>query len=171
MKYLLPCYWHWQRVNGHNGFYFQVNSGTIMNKRAQTIVFLAICALCSSCSMFMAKWPPAVDPLQGWGSWREYDEESHAAIYGYNGTVLERAHSAKHSPLDKAIKDDYQNYLQKHEPGYFSDGAIFYEDRNGQHAVKIRVGRDGYYTVYIFMYDKRSIRTKIMKFANGGYAC
>jgi hypothetical protein len=121
--------------------------------------------------MFIAKWPPAVDPLQRWGSWREYEEESHPTIYGYQGTILEGAQPAKHSPLDRALKDDYRNYLQKHEPGYFSDDPMFYEDGNGQHAVKIRVGRDGYYTIYIFVYDKHGIRIKIMTFANGRYAC
>jgi hypothetical protein len=121
--------------------------------------------------MFMAKWPPAVDPLQGWSSWQESDEESHPAIYGYPGTIRVQAQPAKHYSLDRAIKDDFQNYLQKHEPGYFSEGAMFFEDGNGQRAVKIRVGKGGCYTVYIFMYDKHRIRTKIMRFANGGYAC
>src|SRR6266480_3621252 len=124
-----------------------------MNIGTRTILIVAILALCSSCSMFMAKWPPAVDPLKGWNSWREYDEESHPEIYGYHGTILvQQAQPAKHSSLDKVIKDDYQNYLQKHEPGYFSvEGAKFYEDGTGQHAVKIDVGRNGRYTVYFFL--------------------
>ncbi|MGA2280588.1 MAG: hypothetical protein ABSG80_09825 [Verrucomicrobiota bacterium] len=118
----------------------------------------------------MAKWPPAVDPLKGWNSWCEYDEESHPASYGFHGTILvERARPATHSALDKAIKDNYQNYLQKHEPGYFSELPSFYEDGTGQHAVEIRIGRDDEYTVYIFKYDKSNVRIKVMKFSDGGY--
>ena len=146
----------------------------MMNIKVRTILIVAILALCSSgCTIFMAKWPPSVDPLKGWNSWCEYDEESHPASYGYHGTILvQRAQPAKHSPLDKVIKDDYQNYLQKHEPGYFSvEGAIFYEDGTGQHAVKIEVGRGGRYKVYIFIYDKSNVRTKIIKYPQGGYAC
>ena len=145
-----------------------------MNTTIRTILVVAILALCSSCShMFMAKWPPAVDPLKGWNSWVEYGEESHPAMYGYHGTILvQRAQPARHSPLDKAIKDDFQGYLQKHEPGYFSvEGASFYEDGTGQHAVKMDVGRNGSYTIYIFMYDKHNARIRIMRFADGGYAC
>lgn len=116
--------------------------------------------------------PPSVDPLKDWKSWSQWDEESHPASYGFHGTILvERARLATHSPLDKAIKDDYQKYLQKHEPGYFGDLPSFYENGTGQHAVKIQIGRNGYYRVYIFIYDKSNVRTKIIRYANGGYAC
>jgi hypothetical protein len=145
----------------------------IMSLKTRTISFVAILALCSSCSMFTTKWSPAADPLKGWNSWTEYGEASHPAVYGGRETTLvQRPQPAKHFPLNKTIKDDYQNYLHKHEPGYFSvTGAAFYEDGTGQHAVKIEVGRNGSYTVYIFMYDNHNVRTKIMRFANGGYAC
>lgn len=123
-----------------------------MNIKIWTMVIVAMLALCPSCSKSMDKWSPAVDPLKGWNRWGEHD--------------------VKHSPLDKAIKDDYQNYLKKHEPNYFSvEGATFYEDGTGLHAVQITVGRNGNYTFYIFMYDKHDARTKIMRFAKGGYAC
>jgi hypothetical protein len=128
--------------------------------------------------MFMAQWPPAVDPLKGWKSWSEWDETSHPDVYGPHGRyLLQPGQRAKHSPLDKAIKDDYKNYLQKHEPFYFvngpafSDGPTFYEDGTGQHAVRIEVGSNGSYTVYIFIYDDHNVRKKIMRFADGGYAC
>jgi hypothetical protein len=122
--------------------------------------------------MFMAKWPPAVDPLKGWNSWCQYDEESHPAIYGFHETILvNQAQPAKHSPLDKAIKDDYQNYLKKH-------GCIpieipsFYEDGTGQHAVKVQIETmDRDLIVYIFIYDKSNTRTKLMKFFYGHTSC
>jgi hypothetical protein len=135
-----------------------------MNIKARTILIVAILALCSSCSNFMAKWPPAVDPLKGWNSWSPDDEVLWPAMFS------SPARPPTHSPLDKRIKDNYQSYLQKHEPGYFSESPSFYEDGTGQHAVKIRIGRDDDYTIYIFIYDKHNVRTKIMRFADGGYA-
>jgi uncharacterized protein YceK len=90
--------------------------------------------------------PPSVDPLKDWNSWSPRDEQS------------------------RSIKDDYRSYFNKHEPGYFEDTASYYENTAGQHAVRIRVGRNGYYTVYIFEYDKDNVRTKIISYANGGYA-
>jgi uncharacterized protein YceK len=100
----------------------------------------------------LANQPPSVDPLQGWTSWPPWDE-------------------GKHSHLDKAIKDDYQNYLHKHEPGYFDTGPTYFEDGTGRHAVKIQVGRNGFYKIHIFMYDKSDKRTKVIKYGDGGYAC
>ncbi len=137
-----------------------------MNVKPRTILIVAILALCSSCSMFRDRWPPKLDPLAGWDSWSPYDEESHPADYGFHGTILvQRAQPATHSPLDKAIKDDYQNYLQKHEPHYFSFGPTFYEDGIGQHAVKVQIGNwDHELLFYIFIYDKSNTRTKVMKF-------
>ena len=142
-----------------------------MDIKARTILIVAVLALCSSCStMFMAKWPPAVDPLKGWNSWCEYDEESHPAIYGYHGTILvQRAQPAKHSPLDKTMKDDYQNYLKKHG-GIPIEIPSFYEDGTGQHAVKVQIetmDRDS--IVYIFMYDKSNMRAKVLKFYYGHF--
>ena len=135
----------------------------MMNIRKQAILIIAIFALCSSCStMFMANWPPSVDPLKGWNSWEEYDETSHPAMYGYHGTILvQRPLPQKHSPLDKAIKDDYQNYLHEH-PSNVIEIPLFYEDGTGQHAVKIEVETyDRDEIVYIFIYDKYYIISQI----------
>src|SRR5471030_1551919 len=112
----------------------------MMKIKAQAILIVAVLVLCSSCShMFMAKWPPAVDPLKGWNSWSSYDEESHPASYGYHGTILvQKAQPATHSPLDKTIKDDYQNYLGKDEPGYYTMEVLFYEDGTGQRTVRVQ---------------------------------
>jgi len=120
----------------------------------------------------MAKWPPAVDPLKGWNSWTTYDEESHPASYGYHGTILvQRAQPATHFPLDKAIKDDYQNYLHNH-PSNPIEIPLFYEDGTGQHAVKVEVETyDRDEIVYIFIYDKSNTRTKLMKFYVGHTSC
>ena len=120
----------------------------------------------------MAKWPPAVDPLKGWNSWCEYDEESHPASYGFHGTILvERARPATHSPLDKAIKDDYQNYIKKHQ-SIPVDIPLFYEDGTGQHAVKVETEDNNDDVIfYIFIYDKSNIRIKLMKYYFGHMSC
>ncbi len=119
------------------------------------------------------KWPPAVDPLKGWKSWSSYDEDAHAAVYGYHGTILvQRAQPAKHAPLDKGIKDDYQNYLGKDEPGYYTMEVLFFEDGTGQHAVRVQTytrDNDSYY--YIFIYGKSNVRVKVMKYYYGHYSC
>lgn len=109
--------------------------------------------------------PPKVDPLAGWNSWHESDEDS--------PPVVQKTHAAKHPPLDKAIKDDYQSYLNKHEAGYFVStlSLTFHEDGNGNHAVSIQIGRNGRYWVYIFIYDKDNVRTKIIRYISGAYAC
>jgi hypothetical protein len=114
----------------------------------------------------MAKWPPAVDPLKGWNCWGEYDEESHPAMYGYHGTILvQRAQPAKHSPLDQAIKDDYQNYIKTHERWPFPLGTTYYEDGTGQHAAKVQIcNYDHEVLFYILIYDKSNTRTKVLKF-------
>lgn len=121
------------------------------------------------------KWPPAVDPLNGWNSWSPYDEESHEAIYGngHRGKMLiQRAQPATHPALAKEIKDDYQNYLGKDEPGYYTMEVLYYEDGTGQHAVRVQTytnGNDSYY--YIFIYDKSNVRVKVMKYYYGHYSC
>jgi hypothetical protein len=115
--------------------------------------------------------PPSVDPLKDWRSWTLRDEELPPADDRF-GNTLSKNLPVEHPSLDGAIKEDYQKYLNKHEPNYFESGpSTFYEDGTGQHAVRLRVGRDGYYWIYTFIYNKSNARTKIFKYANGRYAC
>lgn len=98
--------------------------------------------------MFRSKWPPAVDPLQGWNGWSENGEHPFSD--------------------HKAIKDDYQNYLQQHERHYYPVDTSFYEEGTGKHAVKVLIqnwDRELFY--YIFIYDKSNTRTKVMRFFYG----
>jgi len=145
-----------------------------MDIKAHPIFVVAILALCSSCSTtFTAKWPPAVDPLTGWKSWSPYEEESHPAIYGYHETILvQKAQPATHTPLAKAIKDDYQNYLGKDEPGYYTMEVSYFEDATGQHAVRVQTytrDRDSFF--YVFIYDKSNVRVQVLKYYYGHYSC
>jgi uncharacterized protein YceK len=120
----------------------------------------------------LANQPPSVDPLKGWNSWPPWDEESQpAGSYNKATKIWSETRPPKHPPLDQAIKDDYQKYLDKHEPGYFAYGPTYFEDGTGRHAVKIQVGRNGFYKIYVFMYDKSNMRIKVIKYADGGYAC
>jgi hypothetical protein len=137
----------------------------IMKAKAQTILIIAVLALCSSCTMFMAKWPPSADPLKGWNSWTSWDEESHPAEFS------QPVQPAKHAPLAKTIKDDYQNYLNQHQ-SIPIDIHLFYEDGTGQHAVKVQTETfDRDFITYIFIYDKFDKRTKVMKFYGGHTSC
>jgi hypothetical protein len=120
----------------------------IVSLAAIPVILLAILAACSSCTLFMPNWSPAADPLKSWSR----DEETNPAF-------------------DKAIKDDYQNYLTKNECAPI-DTPSYYEDGTGRHAVKIPVEtRDRDLVTYIFIYDKMDQRTKVLKYYNGHTSC
>ena len=115
--------------------------------------------------------PPTIDPLKDWKSWTPDDEIPREARDRF-GNILTKNLPPKHAPLDNSIKEDYQKYLNKHEPWYFENGgSAFYEDGTGQHAVRIRVGCNGYYWIYTFIYDKSNARTKLFRAPDGRYAC
>ncbi|HEV2692416.1 MAG TPA: hypothetical protein VG347_05925 [Verrucomicrobiae bacterium] len=137
----------------------------MVQSRVRTVLLIAVLALGSSCShMFMAKWPPAVDPLQGWTGWTEEDP-AHPAMSRV------AVQPVKHSPLAQTIKNDYQNYLKQHgcDP---VDAPLFYEDGTGQHAVKVEVENDQHdIIVYIFTYDKANHRTSTRPFYHSHTSC
>ncbi len=164
----LPCYFAW-RLTSRLPAWLRLFAGTLPLVFAIAIVLTA----CSSCThVFMAKWPPAVDPLIGWNSWSEGDEELQPNAFGYHGTtIVGRTRPGKHAPLYKAIKDDYRNYLQKN--GCYEGGTCsFYEDGTGQHAVKVEVvDKHNDDMMFIFMYDKFNKRMKVMKFFECHASC
>jgi uncharacterized protein YceK len=118
----------------------------------------------------LTEMPPSVDPLKDWKSWSQWDEESHPAIFGGPAKrLVNPAYPATHSPLDQAIKDDYENFIKgknfRYGPEY--GGSIdFFEDGTGKHAVKIvRAIDDGRDSVtYILIYDKSDVRIKVIKY-------
>jgi hypothetical protein len=72
--------------------------------------------------------------------------------------------------LDKAIRDDYQDYIQKLPPKEKADVGIIdlLEDKTGQHAVRIEIS--GYACWYhILFYDKDNKRVKVIKYYVGRY--
>src|SRR5580765_983809 len=94
---------------------------------------------------------PAPNPLQG-GGWK----------------LLPSQDANK---LSKAIRDDYQDYIQglPAEPGSFIGDVFFFENGTGQHAVSIERGVRGKYWYHILFYDQNDRRTKVVKYAHGGY--
>ena len=126
--------------------------------------------------LFMPKWPPAVNPLEGWKCW-VIDDEFRPATYDSNGKLIRQARPAKHAPLDQAIKDDYKNYL-KTNYGYIASAhttEFFYEDGTGRHAVdvgEVLVSNNDLTTTsirIILIYDKANKRTKVLKYYNNTY--
>jgi hypothetical protein len=90
---------------------------------------------------------PTLDPLAGW-------------------------RPASHS-ADKAIVDDYQNYIQTLSPEekkYLGPSpAGLFEDGTGQHAIQITVGINGTVWRHVLIYDKDNKRIKTIKYASGDY--
>ena len=72
---------------------------------------------------------------------------------------------------NKAITDDYKNYIQTLSPDEKKTaGPIFYfEDGMGQHAVEIKIGLNGTVWEHVLIYDKDNKRIKMIKYSNGGY--
>ena len=73
--------------------------------------------------------------------------------------------------LDKAIQDDYQNYIQTLPAKEKSSvGTIhLFEDGNGQHAVQIEIGLNGTWWEHVLIYDKNNQRIKKIKYSSGHY--
>ena len=73
---------------------------------------------------------------------------------------------------NKAIIDDYKDYIQKLSPEERRNlgPTFFYEDGTGQHAIDIAIGVNGRWWRHILIYDKDSKRIKTIKYATGYYA-
>jgi hypothetical protein len=73
---------------------------------------------------------------------------------------------------NKAITDDYKDYIQKLSPKERERASpIFYfEDGMGQHAVQIRIGINGTSWEHVLIYDKDNKRIKTLKYVSGHYA-
>jgi len=94
---------------------------------------------------------PTPDPLAGWKVLLSRDSEK----------------------LDKAIKDDYRDYIQNLPPEerkFIDDNNIwFYEDMTNQHAVRIEIGLNHVWYEHVLIYDRNNKRIKVIVYANGRY--
>ena len=72
---------------------------------------------------------------------------------------------------NKAIMDDYQDYLQKLPPrrNGFIGSLEFFEDATDQHAIKVRIGVNGTWWVHVLIYDKNDKRIQVTTYRSGGY--
>ena len=86
---------------------------------------------------------------------------------------LEGFKSCPGGHLDKTITDDYQNYIRQlpsQEKSYVQWSDIwFYENKAGQHAVRIEIALDRVTREHVLIYDKDDKRVKVIKYANGRY--
>ena len=73
--------------------------------------------------------------------------------------------------LNKAIRDDYQSYIQKLPPDEkkFVGGIHLFEDGTGQNAVRIEVNLNGTRWAHVLIYDKENNRVNLIKYASGKY--
>jgi hypothetical protein len=72
---------------------------------------------------------------------------------------------------NKAITDDYKDYIQKLSPEERERvGLKYFEDGTGQHAVRITIGLNGTVWRHVLIYDKYDKRIKTIKYASGDYA-
>jgi hypothetical protein len=72
---------------------------------------------------------------------------------------------------NKAITDDYQDYIRKLSPEErkYAGPIKYYEDGTGRHAVRIIIGLNGTVWEHVLIYDKDSRRIKAIKYSSGGY--
>jgi hypothetical protein len=94
---------------------------------------------------------PETDPLAGW-TLRGFDD--------YLPSLQQH-----HYHLDKAITDDYQDFVKKNEL-QAAPVTGFYEDGTGQHAIRFEAfprGQNASWQ-YVLIYDKESKRIKVLKY-------
>src|SRR6266567_3226907 len=67
---------------------------------------------------------------------------------------------------DKAIRDDYQDYINKLPPKKrnYVGSVFFFEDGAGQQAVQIEIDLDGTRWEHVLIYDKNNKRVKEVKY-------
>jgi len=86
-------------------------------------------------------------------------------LIGFHFSSLNKLHS------NKAITDDYQDYIQKlpTKEKKYAYLDLFFEDGTGQHAVKIEIPLNGTWWWHVLIYDKDNKRIKTIKYSPGGY--
>jgi hypothetical protein len=104
------------------------------------------------CAFGCSSSKPTPDPLAGW-TFRGFD---------YYLPPFQQ----HHYQLDKAITDDYQDFIAKNK--LFLAGAVtgFYEDGTGQRAVEFEAFPPGENTSwhYVLIYNKENKRIKLIKY-------
>jgi hypothetical protein len=112
------------------------------------IIRLTFCILLAV-TVWTAGCVSTTDPLTGW-----------KPLFGRD-----------YEKVDKAIMNDYQDYIQKlPDEERKSVGPIFlFEDGAGQHAAEFKLGVNGTVWEHVLIYDKDNKRVKTIKYSNGDY--
>lgn len=78
-------------------------------------------------------------------------------------------HASSLGNLDnnKAITDDYKDYIQKEKLQEYMPMVFFYENETAQHAVEIKFGINGANWHHVLIYDKDNKRIKTIKYVSG----
>jgi hypothetical protein len=86
-------------------------------------------------------------------------------LAGFHFSSLDNLHS------NKAIMDDYQDYIQKLslEERKLVGIVWFFENGTGQYAVKIEIDLHGTEWEHVLIYDKDNKRIKTIKYIGGHY--
>jgi hypothetical protein len=117
------------------------------------LLLLTMLVLTAGCAwpwvFFTGKGPQHPDPLEEWKLCWSQDSNK----------------------LNKAIVDDYQDYIQKlpAEEKKFIGPIQFFEDGTGQHAVRIEIALKGIDWAHVLIYDKENKRMRVIKYAAGRY--
>ena len=123
-----------------------------MNKSRTLIAQFAFCMALAGIlfSAGCAMWGSRPDPLEGWRMCRSQDPRD----------------------LDRAISDDYQDYvrhLPSRERNYVGPIELF-EDGTGQHAVKIEIALNGTWLEHLLIYNSQNERVRAITYKHGHYA-
>ena len=72
---------------------------------------------------------------------------------------------------DLGIVSDYQDYIKElpSRQSGFVGSVDFFKDETGQHAINIKIGRNGTWWDHILIYNKQNKRIKTIIYKNGGY--
>jgi hypothetical protein len=118
-----------------------------MKNIRSTFCALFVVIVFSGCAGINSRSP--LDPSQGW----------------------RRLQSQDPSQLDTKIREDYLDYISKLPPKKSSFlGAVFlFENGKGSRAVTFERGANGRYQCHVLFYDQYNKRTKVIKYACGGY--
>jgi hypothetical protein len=127
-----------------------------------SLVLVAAIFWTTGCGMWLMGGDPTAsshqppDPLAGW-TFRGFDD-------------FLPSHQRHHYQLDKAITDDYQDFIAKNKLDTLSAITGFYEDGTGQHAIEFEAFNSGNTSwQYALIYDKEDKRIKVIRYNQRRY--
>jgi hypothetical protein len=79
--------------------------------------------------------------------------------------------SAEIEKLNPSIKNDFQEYIQSLPPNERESANYvhYYEDGEGQHALRFEVPINGVDWAHVLIYDRNNKRIKVIKYVSAYY--